>query len=303
MNTMKLMNCVALLILSGAIVVGQTGTAKEKESKSVWPLDLRLDNSGQFRVTLTGFTVNRQSDDNILESDGKGDEVYIIAELAEFDSYYEYGRRPGLSQDSVQVSLGANNGFHGRGNLTLRQSLTSVLMGDINFQHDPPRIRAGSASNVGGLRTSDRFPTNEPWNMTRAPLSGQPPMLLWEGELRSGQNLVMIIPTIWEWDGGNPQLRSQFTQDVNHYFTESTYRDNGFVYRDFVGGDIAGAGDRPIGMLGIFAWVPQGLTLNFDTALRAATSSPSRIGTGMIEIRYSAATEDYSLYFKVERLR
>jgi len=45
------------------------------------------------------------------------------------------------------------------------------------------------------------------------------------------------------------------------------------------------------------------LTLNFDTALRAATSSPSRIGMGVVEIRYSAETEDYSLYFKIERLR
>jgi len=293
---------VALLVLSAAIVVGQTGSAKEKELRKE-SVDLSPDTVGRFRVTLTGFTVNRQTDDNILEADGKGDEVYVVAELAQYDSYYEYGRRPGFSEDNILISLGGNNGFHGRGNLTLRKSLFSVLMGDINNQRNPPRIQAGSASNLGGLRTGDRFPSNEPWNLNGTPLPDRLPMLLWEGELRRGQDFVMIIPTIWEWDGANPQLRSQFTQDVNYYFTQSTYRDDGFVWRAFAGGDVAGAGDRPIGMLGIYGWVPQGLTLNFDTALRAAISSPSRIGTGVAEIRYAAETEDYSLYFKVERLR
>ncbi len=67
------------------------------------------------------------------------------------------------------------------------------------------------------------------------------------------------------------------------------------------GVDIFGAGDRPVGMLSPDTWIPQGLTLNFDTALRAATSSPSHIGTGVVVLRYIARSEDYSLYLKIER--
>ena len=69
------------------------------------------------------------------------------------------------------------------------------------------------------------------------------------------------------------------------------------------GVDIFGAGDRPVGMLGPGpdTWVPQGLTLNLDTALRAATSSLSQIGTGVVVLRYIARSESYSLYLKIER--
>jgi hypothetical protein len=287
----NLTGCAALLLLFAMAVFGQKG----KDS-------LTIIEAGRFRVTMTGFTVNRQTNDNILESDGKGDEVYILGELAQYDSYWEFGGRPGLRQDSILINLGGQNGLHGRGNVTLRRSLVSVLMGDVNNQNNPPRIQAGSAGGAGGLRTGDRFPSNEPWNLSGQPRADRLPMLLWEGQLRRGLDLVVIIPTIWEWDGGNPQLRSQFTQDVNYYFTVSTYQDDGFVFRSFIGGDIAGAGDRPIGMLGRDTWVPQGLTLNFDNAQRAVTSSPGRIGTGVVEMRYAADTEDYSLYFKIERI-
>lgn len=301
MNRKKFIS-IMILVLSSALPAG--GQKLELPGKNVGnDKSISEDTTPHFRVTLTGFTVNRQTDDNILESDGKGDEVYVVAEVAQYDTYWQVGRRPGFSQDNILINFGGNNGFHGRGNLTLRRSLISVVMGDVNNQNNPPRIRAGSASNLGGLRTGDRFPSNEPWNLTGTPLSDRLPMLLWEGELRRGGDFVMIIPTIWEWDGGNPELRSRFTQDVNYYFADSTYRDDGFVFRNFTGGDIVGAGDRPIGMLGRDTWIPQGLTLTFETAQNAATTSPSHIGTGVVEMRYAADTENYSLYFKIERVR
>jgi hypothetical protein len=36
---------------------------------------------GFFRVTLNGFKVNHESDDDILEGDGRGDEIYITTNL------------------------------------------------------------------------------------------------------------------------------------------------------------------------------------------------------------------------------
>src|SRR3954471_19180265 len=160
MKLRRFISSAALFVLCTASAFSQSGTEKDKGGLPRAQTPVNIDLAGRFRVTLTGFTVNRQSDDNILESDGKGDEVYIIAELAQYDSYWEYGRRPGLSQDHILINLGGNNGFHGRGNLTLRRSLTSVVMGDVNNQNNPPRIQAGSASNLGGLRTGDRFPAN-----------------------------------------------------------------------------------------------------------------------------------------------
>src|SRR5258708_33206070 len=36
---------------------------------------------GTFRVTLNGFRVNNESDDDILEGDGRGDEIFITANI------------------------------------------------------------------------------------------------------------------------------------------------------------------------------------------------------------------------------
>src|SRR5436190_13507297 len=89
-----------------------------------------------FRVVLNGFKVNHESDDDILEGDGKRDEVYLRADVWV------------LNRD---------------GNVPYRRSPRSVLMGDINNQSDPPRIRAGTASDTGGLRTNAKWPNSAPW--------------------------------------------------------------------------------------------------------------------------------------------
>jgi hypothetical protein len=292
-----------MLMLGITSAIGQSGPEKPKDKGPLpFQIPVNIPLEGRFRVTLTGFTVNRQTSDNILEADGKGDEIYVLAETAQYDAHADTRPRDRVSANPA-ASMALTTGLRGRGNLTLRRSLASVLMGDINFQNDPPRIRAGSASSVGGLRTGDRYPTNEPWNLSGAPRADRLPMLLWEGDLHLGRELVIICPTIWEWDGGNVELRSTFAQDVNRYFSGSTYRDEGFVWRGFVGGDAFGAGDRPIGMVGGNAWVPSALFLNFQTARDASTSSPSNIGIGVVEIRYAHGGEDYSLYFKIESLR
>ncbi len=269
----KLSICMALLLLCAGLSTGQTGGGKGKENPTA---PVRQDDTGRFRVTLTGFTVNGQTDDNVLETDGKGDEVFILAEVAQYDRYTQDPR----TLAGAAVRLGYNDNLHGGGNVTLRRSLVSVLMGDVNNQNNPPRIQAGSASSLGGLRTGDRFPTNEPWILSSEPTADRPPMLLWEGELRRGRDLVTIVPTVWEWDGGNVALRQQ---------------------RGLTGVDTFGAGDRPVGMLANGYWFPLALMLNFEVAQWTATTSPNDIGTGVVVLRYMARGEDYSLYLKVER--
>jgi len=294
----KLLSYAALLLLCAGASAGQTGAAKEKESRTATAA-ARQDDAGRFRVTLTGFTVNRQTEDNILETDGKGDEVFILADVAQYDRYTQ--DLPGIP--GAATRLGYNDNLHGGGNVTLRRSLVSVVMGDVNNQNNPPRIQAGSASSLGGLRTGDRFPTNEPWILSSEPTADRPPMLLWEGELRRGRDLVTIVPTVWEWDGGNAALRQQFAAEIDSYFSYVTRTDQnrGYVWRGLTGVDIFGAGDRPVGMLANGYWFPQALMLNFDVAQRAATTSPNDTGTGVVVLRYIARSEDYSLYLKVER--
>lgn len=140
--------------------------------------------------------------------------------------------------------------------------------------------------------------------LSSEPTADRPPMLLWEGELRRGRDLVIVVPTIWEWDGGNQPLRTQFTHDINTYFSYITCskQNRGFVWGGLTGVDAFGAGDRPIGMLAGGQWAPEALSLNFDTAQREAISSPANMGTGVFELHYLARDEHYSLYLKIEHL-
>lgn len=252
-----------------------------------------------YRVVLTGFTVNHQTSDNVLEADGQGDEVYIVADVAKYDQHERVSleRRP----------LGNGPIIHGLGPVTFRRNLVSVIMGDINFQHDPPRIRAGSASGSGGLRTSDSFPAPNPWVVSSPPQADRPPMLLWEGELVEGRDFVVVIPTIWEWDGGNNELRSQWMQSVNHKLARDPYFGRSVPGPSIAiaGLDIFGAGDRPIGETRDgYSCRSRPLLLTYELAQEFAAGSPSSLGPGVIEIRYveEAGDGDYSIYVRVEQV-
>ena len=298
----------ALMVLTASphqtFVFGQAPVDKEKAlPKPAAPKPSNLSQTrtevGRFRVTLTGYTVNRQTVDNTLETDGKGDEVFILTEVAQYDRYTQ--DRVGIPNAGIR--LGYSDELHGDGEITQRRSLISILMGDVNNQTNPPRIQAGFASGLGGLRSGDRFPTNEPWLLVGEPTTDRLPMLLWEGDLRQGRDLVMIVPTVWEWDGGNAALRQQFSEDIDRYFSFETRGagNRGYVWRGLTGMDLFGAGDRPVGMLERNPWFPFGVALNFDVADYTARRSPSSMGLGVVVLRYIARSEDYSLYLKVER--
>ncbi|MBL9213719.1 MAG: hypothetical protein JNL92_24860, partial [Opitutaceae bacterium] len=131
----------------------------------------------RVRVVLLGFRVGRKTtDDDVLDGDGRGDEVY-------FTSY----------QASVPVAAGALNvaplGF-----------VESVVIGDTN--NFPSRQRGGTAGPTGGIRSGDAVPS-------AAALAPQPgltptrdrlPLLLWEGTLDRRLSAKVIGLTGWEWD-------------------------------------------------------------------------------------------------------
>jgi hypothetical protein len=128
---------------------------------------------GRYRVSLTGFTVQSQTYDHLLQIDGKGDEVFLATHVMQFDT--------------TSTSLVVSN-----------EVLTSKIYGDINgFSY---RVKAGTAGFTGGLVTGNEFPPPKSLVGT-----GGFPMVLWEGELVQGRSAVLIVPTIWEWDD-NPEL-------------------------------------------------------------------------------------------------
>lgn len=131
-----------------------------------------------FRVVAKGFTCNRETADDVLERDGKRDEIY-------------------LSSFSFMVN-NANNTIP---NTSVR-TRTRVFC-DINGRGPENKwAMAGSASGgLGGIQTGDNLPDLEPWK-NNAPSSGELlPYVLWEGNLYPGSDYVVIHPGIMEYDG------------------------------------------------------------------------------------------------------
>jgi hypothetical protein len=278
----------------------------------------------RFRVTMMGFRVNNATTENILSTDGAGDEVFALVNFAELSS-------------SNSIIGGA-------------QSRQSLLYGDIAGQlfpfgarsvsgGQPTVIQAGHASpTTGGLRNRDRvglggempmIPGNAD-ELTRARLI---PMVLWEGELRRGgpnPNGVVILPTIWEQDNvpdvmfnvwnrsGAPDFIGRFAQADSARFiiggvprplveqveankmTMPTPRRNDF--------------DRPIGIAGEpynpfvtpnpTTFIPAVMLLTFNSAQEAANSAAQ--GPGIVEIHYRDGERygpgSYTMFLRVERL-
>lgn len=263
--------------------------------------------SARFRVTLNGFFVENETADHAFEVDGKRDEVFIVADVAEFDN---------------------------AGRINARTSPQSVLMGDISNQTEPPRINAGGASALGGLRTGDPFPTPEPWRRTGEASTQQPPMLLWEGTLTKGSRAVVIVPTIWEWDGpggilADYRISMNYTlaRYVRSLNTNEADLNNliavvmgGPGARRLVGFEPTGnAADRPIGIevrpgyfnsadenqVGLEWFTPRRLLLTYDLAVQAITSTRDGLGPGIFKLTYRDHRDlagAYTLYLQIERV-
>jgi hypothetical protein len=248
--------------------------------------------SARFRITLNGFAVLNQSDDDILEGDGKGDEVYIRVDTWK---------------------------LHRNRLVTDRQNLKTKIIGDVGDnlypRDNPPRIKFGSAGDNGGLRSGDKFPNEQPWERKSAFKTDQPPMLLWEGELTRGEDQMVIAPTIWEWDGkdvsdSQTQWETQMEGDINCMSQfASTYqipqgskdtRASCIPSMDLKGS----GGTRPIGLHSYNGFTPLFIALTYDAALEVTKTSPGNAGLGVIAVNYKDETAhgNYTLYIQVEKV-
>jgi hypothetical protein len=156
--------------------------------------------TGRYRVTLLGFEVNRATLSD-WGTDGRGDEVYLSAFVTSVN-------RTTLAQGAQGV-------------------IQSVVYGDVLGQ--PQREMAGTISPQGGLKTGDSYPLSGggSWPVV-VPKTDRLPMLLWEGPLVAGADVLIVQPAIWESDaasaGGTSGTYSAWVTSVTKSFP-SVWRD------------------------------------------------------------------------------
>jgi hypothetical protein len=260
---------------------------------------------GKFRVTVNGFIAHQQTWDDALQRDGKDDEVFLAGE--------------------TRILTNAT----GIPDIATLPQVRSMVMGDIQGFDD--RLRAGSASDLGGIRSGDPVPVAKPWTRQRTPGRQGLPFILWEGELIADRVSALIVPTIWEWDQGEGPFDGLVRSILDSFGTGNTYggeagappSGNRLLRRaserqigtnvlgtetTFARSSVTGeAGSRPIGMSlrnGRFALDPWVLALTYDDAVATSRTDAGR-GKGVIEVVYEDATElrgRYTLFVQIEQL-
>jgi hypothetical protein len=253
----------------------------------------------RFRITINGFKVLHQTLDDLLERDGRGDEIFFLSQWR----MTEGGRV-----------------------LTSSELLRSRVMGDPTGRSD--RVQAGSArpgvlgGMVGGLLTNDSFP-NDPTVLSSSGTTDRAPMLLFDGELTSGQ-VLMVVPTIWEQDGPD-DLLTVIGRAFNPFLDLGAHSVGPAPeYPGLLGRILSTAGDlgtdvhvargyfgdprdRPIGMsLGRVDYVfsPQRLSFSFADADEASRTRFG-YGAGVIPITYKDTNElqgNYTIFVQIQRL-
>jgi len=129
---------------------------------------------GAYRITVNGVRVNRETLDDPAQIDGKRDEIIVTASVQAYDRDGSPVGQPGLAETKV----------HGDINAAAWSTATSPQV----------RIKAGSASTLGGLKTGDVIdPSGQPTAISF-------PLLVWEGILREEGVTVSIVPIVWEVD-------------------------------------------------------------------------------------------------------
>jgi hypothetical protein len=172
----------------------QTGTASTSTTDPSNPANISspTQNGGSgmpsqpatYRVMVTGFAANRVTDDDPLQLDGHGDEVFVAAAVINWDRK--------LNQ-ATNFSFVQSREFGETGNTTLY----------------PDRIKGGSATGNGGIVAGDRVPNSYDLagSSLPAPTNDQLPLLVWQGPLTPGGAAIVLAPSLWERD----VVRTQFS--------------------------------------------------------------------------------------------
>ena len=136
-------------------------------SSAVWPY------SGNYRITLLGFSAMHPTDDDILDADGKADEIMPMVYVRQFDQT-------------------AGN--------TLGSSLAKGYVHGDNQGKFRARIRAGTASNSGGIKANDVFPAGLMQGTIGSLSTTTFPLKVFEGFLTRDKEVLVLYPSLWEID-------------------------------------------------------------------------------------------------------
>jgi hypothetical protein len=173
------------------------------------------------------------------------------------------------------------------------------------------RTRAGSASSSGGIISGDKVTVNR---------------TLWDGWLTEGADAMVLVPAVWEWDGGNdlvtgwgrslvrngPKLANLAAAAAKNPASKAAIKLVAEGIEPFFAllTDITGqAGDRPIGMLksgSQMVYDGQAVILTYTTANLIADQTHPDWGRGILELAWqddaSIGSARYSLYLRVTPL-
>lgn len=178
------------------VVANMSGTTAGPFSPESQPVSVNVPRwYGKYRITINGFRVNHETADNVYETDGKRDEIYVRA---------------------------VTTVMHALGQKINTQTVKSLTHGDINaprWQNSSTpayRIKAGSASNLGGLMTGDGYPDRlMPWKRSSdAYYNHTFPLLVWEGDIMEDVYHVVVVPSIIEDDEVQADIIAQQYMDM-----------------------------------------------------------------------------------------
>ena len=283
----------------------------------------KVKRQGIYRVYMLGFTCNHPTNDDILERDGKGDEVYFTA-----NSYYQ--NKEGKLEPQTNT-------------------LRTRVMGDVNnpawIVGPEQRIRFGSKSALGGIKEGDAFPTTKPYQL-QTPINrisdNEPPPIpfpILEAGLIEDAGAFVIVPILWEKDnlsepfndflyflsvpgvsdlvnyiagnandaifhnGDNARSELNYLPEIFYNFNEAHPGSAVTVKKSIVGDPR----DRPIGMYDAgdhFKFKPTAIKIGYKEAEQLIASNAFGVGAGIFKIDYiddPALAGNYTLYFKIEK--
>lgn len=128
---------------------------------------------GTYRITLNGFKIFAQK--GILPR--RGHSYYIAAKVLKYSQW---------------------------GAILSHQTKVTKVIGHTNKY--PGAIKGGTATKKGGFRNGDSYPGSNPYAASGA-YNDRLPLLVWEGVLEEGGDVVVVEPTIWEKRDGTDIFR------------------------------------------------------------------------------------------------
>jgi len=219
-------------------------------------LNLNAQQTGKVKIYLRTISCIKESVDDLLDFDGKGNEVFVTF-------FYSVASSNGTTRYINKVS--------------------TAVYGDINGR--PGRFKAGTAGNNGGIKAGDLIYAN-PNTQATMPIGDErfKGQYMFEVDL-APTDIITIVPVLWEWDSDAKNTQNSFESflsgsfnSINVYSAPIAQRFNSvsspYIYSD-AGNciDLAGmarilqgvngvAGNRPIGMHLNGAYTPPIIVLN-----------------------------------------